>query len=182
MHAVIIRPLYGSLQPVTHCLIGRGPQRFAAPGAFGGHPAPDLMNVAGVGERHQAHGVPRRPAAPAPHLLRQDAYEGAGPVQLEGLRRQHTGFADTRAGVPLRAKQKVVAPVRHVMQQRADLGRQQVAGVTPFAVAIRLSATAVAKSASGANDSAVTRSDEFCSPSVGSSSCNFHAVAAGRPA
>lgn len=128
MHPVIIRPLYGRLQPVAHRLIGRGPQRFAAPGAFGGHPAPDLMHVAGVGERHQAHGVPGRPAAPAPYLLRQDADEGAGPVQLKRFRRQRAGLADARAGVPQRTEQKVVPPVGHVVQQCADLGRQQVAG------------------------------------------------------
>lgn len=128
MHAVILRPLYGSLQPVAHRLIGRGPERFAAPGAFGGHPAPDLMHVAGIRKRYQANRILRGPAAPAADLFRQDAHEGTRPVRVKGLWRQRTGLADARGGVPQRAEQKVVAPVRHVVQQRADLGRQQVAG------------------------------------------------------
>jgi len=51
---VIIRQLYGGLQPVAHCLIGRSPEGFSPLWPFRGKPYVDLMHIAGVGKRHQA--------------------------------------------------------------------------------------------------------------------------------
>lgn len=126
VHPVIVRPLHGGLQPVPHGLVGDGPEGLTASGAFRGEPAADLVHVAGVRQRHQPHRVFGRAAAPAPDLLRQDPDERPRPVQLKGFRRQRTGLADARTGVPERAEQKVVPAIGHVVKERAHLRREQV--------------------------------------------------------
>ncbi len=119
VYPIIIRPLYGGLQPVAHRLIGRGPEGFSPFWPFRGEPDADLMHIAGVGKRHQAYRIFGQSPASASHFLRQYANKRARSVQLERLRRQRTGLADACAGVPQRTEQKVMPSVRHIVKQRA---------------------------------------------------------------
>lgn len=126
VHAVVRRALHCRLQPVAHRLVGDRPERLAPLRTFACHPHLHLTHKRRIGERHQAHRIFWRPAAPASDLFRENAHERARPVDDERLGRQRAALADARAGVPERVKEKVVSPVWHVVQQRGDLGRQHV--------------------------------------------------------
>ena len=76
---------------------------------------------------------------------------------------QAAGFPNARTGVAQRAEQKLVFAVGHIVEQGAHFWRKKINGVTPFDVAIRLSAaSAVEKSTSCAIPSTPVRSGEFC--------------------
>lgn len=100
-----------------HAVVRRAP-----PGLFACHPHLNLAHIDRIGERHQAHRVLEGPPAPAPHLFREDAHKRAWTVDDERLGDERAALADARAGVPQRVKEKVVAPIGHIMKKRGDLG------------------------------------------------------------
>jgi len=75
VYAIIIRPLYGGLQPVAHRFIGGGPEGFSQLLPFRGNPYADLMHIADVSKRHQAYRIFGGTPAAASHFLKQYANE-----------------------------------------------------------------------------------------------------------